>query len=382
MKKISILGSTGSVGTQALEVINQFPEKFSVCSLSTNSNTGLLKEQVEKFSPSTVCVFNEEKARELGKTIGREIKILAGKKGLCEIAGDESETVVSAIVGCAGLEPTLTALGKGKRVALANKEAVVAGGEILMEQSRSGGAEIIPVDSEHSAIFQSIRAGGEVKRLIITASGGPFRGANEATLEKITAAEALCHPTWKMGNKITIDSATMMNKAFEVIEARWLFNVPPEKISVWIHPQSIIHSIVEFVDGSLFCQMSEPDMRLPIAYALSHPGRLPLKTKPLNAGRLSGASFEEADMRKIPPLALALRALELGGTMPAVMSAANEEAVRYFLENRIKFKDIVRVVEIVMDGGGVEPADSVESILRADRLARKKAESVMAEMEK
>ncbi|WP_462137050.1 1-deoxy-D-xylulose-5-phosphate reductoisomerase [Candidatus Mycalebacterium sp.] len=373
MKKISILGSTGSIGRQALEVIECFPDRFEVCSLCAGSNIALLKEQIEKFSPSAVCVSDEEKARELEKTARGKTDIVFGKKGLCELAADESETVISAIVGVAGLEPTLAAVRKGKRIALANKEIIAAAGKIVMDEVRASGAEIVPVDSEHSAVFQSIRAGGKVRRLIITASGGPFRNAPQDTLEKVAPAQALAHPTWDMGDKITIDSATMMNKAFEVIEARWLFDVPPEKIGVWIHPQSIVHSIVEFEDGSAVCQMSEPDMRVPIAFALSYPERLALQTERLNPARLSQTSFEEADMRKIIPLALALRALDEEGTMPAVMNAANEEAVKFFLDNRIKFTDIVKIVETVMDGHNTSPAETVEQVLQADARAREEA---------
>ncbi len=378
MKKISILGSTGYIGRQALEVAGSFPGQFQVCSLSSGSNTGLLLEQAEKFSASAVCVADEEKAREAEKAAGGEIRVLSGKRGLCEIAGDDSETVVAAIVGSAGLEPTLAAIRAGKRVALANKEAVVAAGKFLTDEAERSGASIVPVDSEHSAVFQAIRAGGEVKRIVITASGGPFRNATPEQLGKVTAKQALRHPTWDMGDKITIDSATMMNKAFEIIEARWLFDIPPEKISVWIHPQSIVHSIVEFTDGSYVCQMSEPDMRVPIAYALSFPERLPLETSPLTPERLSACSFEEADAKKITPLALAFEALEKGGTAPAALSAANEEAVRLFLDNRIEFTDIVALARTVMRESGYEPADCVEAVAAADGAAREKVKSMVS----
>ncbi len=375
MKSVSVLGSTGSVGRQTLEVIERFPDRFRLCSLCADSNIGLLREQIEKFRPSAVCVGDEEKARELEKSAGGKTRIVSGKEGLCELAADESETVVSAIVGFAGLEPTLAALRRGKRVALANKEIIVAAGAIVMEESRRCGAEIVPVDSEHSAIYQSIRAGGKAEKLIITASGGPFRNTPKPMLEKVTAREALEHPTWSMGDKITIDSATMMNKAFEVIEARWLFDIKPENISVWIHPQSIVHSIAEFEDGSSVCQMSVPDMRIPIAYALSHPERLPLKTERLKARQLSDSTFEEADPERIPPLMLAREALENGGTMPAVMNAANEEAVRLFLSGSLGFTGIVETVKTVMDRHRVSAAESVEEIVRADLWARKEVES-------
>ncbi len=382
MKKISILGSTGSIGRQALEVIGRFPDRFAVSSLCADSRTDILKEQIEKFSPSAVCVSSEEKARELKKTAGNATEILSGKDGFCKLAADESQTVVSAMVGCAGLEPTLAAIRRGKRVALANKEIIVAAGPVVMDEARRHGAEIIPVDSEHSAIFQSIKAGGEIRRLIITASGGPFRNFSEKALAKVTAREALEHPTWKMGNKVTIDSATMMNKAFEVIEARWLFGIPREKISVWFHPQSVFHSIVEFTDGAAVCQMSEPDMRVPIAYALSYPERLTLESERLRPERLSQSSFEEASTDKTTPLALAHAALESGGTMPAIMNAANEEAVRLFLDNRINFTDIVKTVKTVMDAHISGHARSVEEILLADMRAREETRAIIAERKK
>ncbi len=382
MKKISIMGSTGSIGRQTLEVIEQFPDRFELCSLSADSNIGLLSRQMKKFSPSAVCVGNEEKARELKKLTGGKTKILSGGEGLCEMAADKSETVVSAIVGCAGLEPTLAALRCGKRVALANKEIVVAAGPIVMDEARRCGAEIIPVDSEHSAIFQSIRGGGAVRKLIITASGGPFRNTPGHLLENVGVREALEHPTWKMGDKITIDSATMMNKAFEVIEAHRLFDIPPENISVWIHPQSVIHSIVEFADGASVCQMSVPDMRIPIAYALSYPERMALKTERLEPRHLSDSTFEEALPEQNPPLELAHIAVESAGTMPAVMNAANEEAVRLFLNGRINFTGIVETVKTVMDGHRVSPAESVEQVLQADRWARREVESAIGTVKK
>ena len=382
MKKISILGSTGSIGRQALEIISRFPDRFAVSSLCADSRTDILKKQIEEFSPAAICVGSEEKARELKKTVRNTTEILFGKDGLCKLAADESQTVVSAIVGSAGLEPTLAAIRRGKRVALANKEIIVAAGRMVMDEARKYGAEIIPVDSEHSAIFQSIKAGGEVERLIITASGGPFRNITEEALGKVTVREALEHPTWEMGNKITIDSATMMNKAFEVIEARWIFDIPHEKISVWFHPQSIFHSIVEFADGAAVCQMSEPDMRVPIAYALSYPERLALETKRLKPERLSESSFEEATPDKTVPLALAHAALESGGTMPAVMNAANEEAVRLFLDNRINFTDIVKTVKTVMDAHSAVPAQSVEEILIVDMRAREEVRKIIEERKK
>lgn len=382
MTTVSVLGSTGSVGRQALEVIGMFPGRFTVTSLSAGSNTALLAEQIKKFSPSAVCVGTEEGAREIESAVNGRTRVLRGKDGLLEIARDGSGTVVSAIVGGAGLAPTLAAVRAGKRVALANKEAVVAAGELIMKEARKNGAEIAPVDSEHSAVFQSLRAGGEARRIVITASGGPFLNFSPERLRKVTARDALRHPTWDMGSKITVDSATLMNKAFEIIEARWLFDIPPEKIAVWIHPQSVVHSIVEFEDGSSVCQMSEPDMRVPIAYALSLPDRLPLGSPAVTARRMSGLSFEEADTGKIAPLALAFEALRAGGTAPAVMSAANEEAVRLFLENRIRFTDIVEVVAGVTRAHSPRPADGLTVIENAAAAAREEARTMAQELQK
>lgn len=380
MKAVSILGSTGSVGRQALEVIERFPDRFKVTSLSAGSNTGLLTEQMKKFSPSAVCVGTKEQAREVEAAAGGKTRVLCGREGLLEIARDESDTALCAIVGGAGLAPTLAAVRAGKRVALANKEAVVAAGGLIMDEARRSGAEIAPVDSEHSAVFQSLRAGGAARRIVITASGGPFRNFSEERLRNVTARDALRHPTWEMGEKITVDSATMMNKAFEIIEARWLFDIPPEKISVWIHPQSVVHSIVEFEDGSSVCQMSEPDMRVPIAYALSFPERLPLGSPTVTPERMGELSFEEADTGKTAALALGFEALRAGGTAPAAMSAANEEAVRLFLENRIKFTDIVEVAAAVTRAHKPLPADGLEVVEEAARRAAEQARSVASEL--
>ena len=382
MTAVSILGSTGSVGRQALEVIERFPDRFKVTSLSAGSNTGLLMEQMKKFSPSAVCVGSPERAREIEAAAGEKTRVLCGREGLTEIARDGSDTVLSAIVGGAGLAPTLAAVRAGKKVALANKEAVVAAGGLIMAEAKRSGAEIVPVDSEHSAVFQSLRAGGAARRIVITASGGPFWNFSEERLRGVTARDALCHPTWDMGDKITVDSATMMNKAFEIIEARWLFDVPPEKISVWIHPQSVVHSIVEFEDGSSVCQMSEPDMRVPIAYALSLPERLPLGSPAVTPERMGGLSFEEADTGKVAPLALGFEVMRAGGTAPAAMSAANEEAVRLFLENRIKFTDIVEVVTAVTRAHKPRPADGLEVIEDAARSAGEEARSVASKLHK
>ena len=382
MTGVSILGSTGSVGRQALEVIASFPDRFKVVSLSAGTNTELLKEQIKRFSPSAVCVSGESEAREIERAVSGNTKVLCGARGLIETAEDGSETVLAAIVGSAGLEPALAAVRAGKRVALANKEAVVAAGSLIMAEAARCGARIVPVDSEHSAVFQSLAAGGAVRRVIITASGGPFRNFSERRLRAVTPREALRHPTWEMGDKITVDSATMMNKAFEVIGARWLFDIPPEKISVWIHPQSVSHSVVEFEDGSCVCHMSEPDMRVPIAYALSLPERLPLCVRSLTPERFSELRFEEADMEKIVPLKLALDALSAGGTAPAAMSAANEEAVRLFLDNRIKFTDIVEVAASVLHSHKPRPADRLDAILEADSLARRDAVAASERLKK
>ncbi len=381
MKKVSILGSTGSIGTQTLEVISGFPEKFEVIALGAGSNIKLLGEQVKKFRPKLAVVKDEELSERLRKSIGPgPTEIIYGEEGYCEIATmDGADIVISSMVGSAGLRPTYAAIEAGKTVGLANKESLVVAGEVLTGAAKKSGSRILPIDSEHSAIFQALNGSPreEVKKLIITASGGPFRNTPAEELADVTVESALNHPTWKMGNKITIDSSTLINKGFEVIEARWLFDINVESISVWIHPQSIVHSMVEFIDGSMISQLSIPDMKIPIAYALSYPDRLPLDKAEAVPVDYSLLSFEDVDFSKFRGLGLAFDAIKEGGTMPAVLNAANEIAVNEFLNKKINYTDIVKIIEKVMEVHKRKDIFSIEDSLAADRWARSEAESLI-----
>ena len=382
MKRISILGSTGSIGRSTLSIVEKFPGRFRVVALAAGNNIDLLEKQVRRFSPSVVSVSGEAQAGLLKKRLdGLGVGIFAGVEGMVRVAAaDEADITVSAIVGTAGLVPTMAAIRAGKQVALANKEVLVTAGELVMAESRSRGAGILPVDSEHSAIFQCLQAGSnnEVRRLILTASGGPFRTWSRKDLEEVTPGQALKHPNWSMGKKITIDSATLMNKGLEVIEARWLFDVPPEKIRVLVHPQSIIHSMVEYQDGAVVAQLGMPDMKGPIAYALTYPERLADVSPDLDLARVGALTFEEPDTDRFPCLAYAFDALGEGGTMPAVLSAANEVAVGCFLEGKIGYGDIARVIRSTMDVHTPAPVRTVEDALTADLWARGEAERIIA----
>jgi len=383
LKNISLLGSTGSIGVQTLDVISQHSDKFNVLGLSAGRNIDLLRHQINKFKPSVVSVLAQEDALKLSKELsGKSIEVLYGSNGANEVATiDDVDMVVSAMVGASGLEPTLKAVNKGKDIALANKETLVIAGELITNQASKKNVKIIPVDSEHSAIFQVLSNSEKnfVKRIILTASGGPFLGFSEEELKKVTVESALNHPTWKMGEKITIDSATLMNKAFEIIEARWIFNMPQDKISVCIHPQSIIHSMVEFIDGSILSQMSIPDMRIPISYALSHPNRISLNIQDGNnlPKEFSNLSLENADEERFTALKLARKALENGGTLPAVMNGANEVAVNAFLNRKIKFIDILIIVEKVMNMHNNSSSVSYEAIKESDKWARNTTEQLL-----
>ncbi|MFN3330293.1 MAG: 1-deoxy-D-xylulose-5-phosphate reductoisomerase, partial [Pyrinomonadaceae bacterium] len=347
MKAVSILGSTGSIGCNTLRVI-EFLGDYRVVGLAAGSNVEKLADQVEKFRPEIVAVKNYECAKKLsGELEARGIlnhqpKILVGEEGLVKVATHEkAEIVVSATVGATGFVPTLRAIETGKRVALANKETLVMAGELMMQAAEKSGAEILPVDSEHNALHQCLRGEkkSEVKRLILTASGGPFRTKTKAEIERATVEEALNHPNWKMGDKITIDSATLMNKGLEVIEAHWLFGFDPERISVLIHPQSIVHSMIELIDGSVIAQLGVTDMKHAIQYALTFPERRPCCLEPLDFRKFSKLTFEEPDVERFPCLQLAYDALKVGGTMPAVMNAANEVAVQAFLDRKIRLTE-------------------------------------------
>ena len=379
MKSISILGSTGSIGCNTLKVVEHLQD-FRVVALGAGKNVEKLAEQIVKFQPELVACESEECAEELSRKLSDSKfqipKILVGEAGLIAVATHEkAETVVSATVGAVGFVPTLRALECGKRVALANKETLVMAGELMTKTARENNAEILPVDSEHNALHQCLRGESvkEVKRLILTASGGPFRTKSREEIENATIEQALNHPNWKMGDKITIDSATLMNKGLEVIEARWLFDFSADDISVIVHPQSVVHSMIEMVDGSVIAQLGVTDMKHAIQYALTFPKRQPGCLEPLDFRKFSTLTFEDPDFEKFPCLALAYQALKIGGTMPAVLNAANEIAVQAFLDNKIRLSDIPRIIESVMIEHEMQSASSLEAILAADKFARNRA---------
>jgi 1-deoxy-D-xylulose-5-phosphate reductoisomerase len=374
MKRLAILGSTGSVGVNTLEIVGRFREEFEVLALAAGTNLPLLREQIKAFKPRLVSVFDREHARALKEN---GLEVVYGKEGLMQAAAFPGvDLVVSAVVGSIGIRPLLAAIEAGTDVALANKESMVTAGEIIVKKAREKGAVILPVDSEHSAIFQALgnKMGGEgIKRIILTASGGPFYNMTAEALKKVTPREALAHPVWRMGPKISVDSATLMNKGLEVIEAHWFFHVPPERIEVVIHPQGVVHSLVEYVDSSIIAQLSIPDMRIPIAYALSYPQRLAIDLPVLNLRELNHLTFDPPDVEKFPSLKLAYEALETGGTLPAVLNAANEVAVEAFLQGRIGFDRIPAVVASTMHGHKPTPLREVNDVLEADQWAKEKA---------
>jgi len=373
-RRLAVLGSTGSIGTQTLEIAQLFPERLKIHSLAAGSNWELLAEQARTFQPEVVCIAEEALYTSLKDALsGTRTRVVSGMVGLCEIASEaDADVVVAAIVGAAGLRPTLAAVEAGKMVALANKETLVVAGALVERLAREHAATLIPVDSEHSAIFQCLvgEDAETVESITLTASGGPFRNRSADTFSAITKAEALNHPKWSMGAKITIDSATLMNKGLEVIEARWLFSLGPERINVVVHPQSIVHSFVTFVDGSVKAQLGVPDMKVPIQYALTFPNRWPAPHERIDWTALGSLDFEEPDFGRFPCLQLAFEALNQGGTAPAVLNAANEAAVELFLAEGIGFTDIPRLIERALseipNGGG----DDLESLRVADHAAR------------
>ena len=373
-KKIAILGSTGSIGQNALRVIEALGSDYEVVALTAHSSVELLAEQVAKFSPAYVGVTdgaNESGFRQAAT--GYKGKVLVGAESLVEIAGlDEVDTVITAIVGAAGLEAVLAAAEKGKTVAIANKEPLVIAGQLLMETAKENGATILPIDSEHCAIFQCLQAGrvDEVNKIILTASGGPFRTATLEDIQNATLEDALDHPTWDMGPKITVDSATMMNKALEVIEAVWLFGVDAEKIEVMVHPESIVHSMVEFVDGSVIAQMGPPDMALPIQYALTWPDRQKGITKHLKFDELGTLTFEKPNLEVFKALSLGFEVARSSGSLPVVFNAANEAAVGEFLAGRIKFATIIDIIEHCISEHRAKPSVSLDELLKSDAWAR------------
>ena len=391
MKRVSILGSTGSIGTQTLDVIREHSGDFLVMALTCGENVEKLCEQVREFGPSLAVTGNEEGAKVLSDFIekegltsnkGEKIEIKYGKEGILSAAEMDCDLVVNALMGMRGLVPTLGAIETGHDIAFANKETLVAGGEIVMEAVRRKGVKLLPVDSEHSAIFQCLVGGGKIKKILLTASGGPFRGWKKEDLEKVTPEMALKHPNWTMGKKITIDSATMMNKGLEVIEAKWLFDVDVNDIEVLVHPQSIIHSGVEFEDTAILVQMGTPDMKVPISVALGYPERLALSQPGLDFfGKGRNLTFEEPDMDNFRCLSLAIEASKRGGAYPAVMNGANEVLVDLFLREKIGFMDIPRIIERVMNEYIEEKNETLtlEAVLKADEWAREKAEEYAQE---
>jgi len=381
MKRLSVLGSTGSIGVNTLYIVSQFPERFEVVSLSAGRNTELLKRQILQFRPKIVSVLNKELSEALRRELPNvPVEIVHGVEGLIQVATHpEVDQVVSAIVGAVGLIPTLSAIKTGKPIALANKESLVMAGKIMMEEAKRNHVQVLPVDSEHSAIFQALlgHQREDVHRLILTASGGPFQNSPLSRLHEVTVKEALNHPRWAMGKKITIDSASLMNKGLEVIEAHWLFDIPVEKIVVLIHPQSVVHSMVEYVDGSIVAQMGITDMKIPISYALSFPERLNLNLPSLDLSRSEALTFSPPDLQKFPCLRLAYQSIQIGETMPAILNAANEVAVSAFLEGSLKFTEIPLLLQRVMEEHEVKPVHTIEDILKADHWARERARAFL-----
>ena len=412
MKRVLILGSTGSIGTQALEIIGNNKDKFKAVGLTCRSRLDDLVEQIREFEPESVCVGSAEDADRLSRIVKEEmpglsgLEIFYGDSGLVEIARTDCDIVLNALMGISGLAPTYEAISLGRDIALANKETLVAGGEIITELCKEKGVKLLPVDSEHSAIFQCLEGNGgsacgrayaepdknevhrDIRRILLTASGGPFRGRTIDEMRNVTIEQALNHPNWSMGSKITIDSATMMNKGLEVIEARWLFDIPADKIDVHVHPESIVHSMVEFMDGSVIAQMGLPDMKIPIGLALDYPSRLNLLQEFSGSNRTTDGSldfftkganltFEKADRKTFKCLDIAYAAINEGGSAPIIMNGANEELVAMFLAGKIGFTDIAGTIEIVMNDVPNTKPQTVEEILEIDRLARAKVRDII-----
>lgn len=379
-RHIAILGSTGSIGRQALDVVRQHKDRFEVELLTANNSSELLIRQALEFMPANVVICNESKYQEVADALQpHDIKVFTGMDSVCALVRSEDiDIVLTALVGFSGLRPTVSAIEAGKIIALANKETLVAGGSVVMALAKKHNAPILPVDSEHSAIFQCLMgaAGNPLTRIHLTASGGPFRTWTKEEIAAVTRKEALKHPQWKMGAKITIDSATMMNKGFEMIEAKWLFDTEPEKINIVVHPQSIIHSMVEFADGAVIAQMGHPDMREPIQYALSFPERLTLDNKKLDFAELGSLTFEKPDLDKFPCLALAFEAIGRGGNIPCAMNAANEAAVAAFLQDRIRFYDIPDIISSCMAGVEFVGAPGIDELISMNDEVYRKAEEL------
>lgn len=381
MKKIVILGSTGSIGTNTLDIVDRFPGEFQVVGLTAGANDEKLEEQIRRYKPAFVALSNTSAAAKLrDRCRDLSVDILSGMDGVAEVARTpDAELVISAIVGGAGLVPTLAAIRSGKHVALANKEPMVMAGKLMQEEARKHGVRIFPVDSEHSAIFQSLEGHRreDVRRLILTASGGPLWDFSCQQLQNVKPERALQHPNWKMGAKITIDSATLMNKGLEVVEARWLFDIEASRIDVLIHRESIIHSLVEYEDRSIIAQLGLPDMRTPISYAMRYPERMPLDLPSLDLAAIGKLTFFTPDHDRFPCLNLGYEALRIGGTMPATLNAANEVAVEAYLQEGIRFTDIAEVIRSTMEAHAPQEVESISDALEADRWAREKAEALV-----
>jgi len=376
MKNVVLLGSTGSIGTSTVKVAEDLPDRIRLLGLAAGNNAERLLEQARKHRPEAISINNPEKARDLGKFFGAATQVYSGDEGLIKLATlPSADIVLIAIVGTAGLKPALAAIRAGKDIAVASKEILVMAGEIVMSEARKHGVRVLAVDSEHSAIFQCLdgKPSSSVRKLWLTASGGPFRNTPKEEFPNITVERALKHPSWVMGKKITIDSATLFNKGLEMIEARWLFDIGMERVGVLVHPQSIVHSMVEFVDGALLAQLSTPDMCLPIQYALTYPDRAPSERVQTNFAKLGNLTFEEPDAERFPALKLARRAGEVGGTLPAVLNAANEVAVEAFVNRKINFPQITEIVRRTMDAHKVVSHPTLEQILEADAWARREA---------
>ena len=385
-KKVVVLGSTGSIGRSALQVLEYFKDRFEVLGLSAHSNVELFRKQIRRFKPKIAVSTQKETYEKIKKEFsGSKVKINYGIDDISQMVSlPEADVVINAIVGSAGLLPSFYALQAGKTLALANKESLVMAGEILTSLARKNKVEILPVDSEHSAIKQCLFAGkkGEVKKLILTASGGPFYSSKRKDFSRITVSQALSHPTWEMGKKITVDSATLMNKGLELIEAHWLFDIPASQIRIMIHPQSIVHSLVEFVDGSIIAQMSKPDMKIPLQYALLYPERMETNENFLDLTQAGNLTFSEPDLRKFPGLKLCYFALETGGTAPCVLNAANEVAVEAFINRKLSFDKIPLVVRKVLSSHKVKQNPGLEDILEADRCAKEESNRLIQRMKK
>ena len=378
-KRICILGSTGSIGTQALQVIEEHSDLYEAYVLTAYNNADLIIEQARKFNPEAVVIANENNYQKVQDALSDlPIKVYSGAKALCDVVQDQNvDIVLASMVGFAGLEPTIAAIKAKKVIALANKETLVVAGGLITKLAHEYQVPILPVDSEHSAIFQCLEPGNKIDKILLTCSGGPFRKFNEEQLKTVTKADALAHPTWNMGAKITIDSATLMNKGFEVIEAKWLFGVKPEQIQVVVHPQSVIHSAVQFEDGAVKAQLGVPDMRLPIQYAFSYPKRLTLTSDRLDLFKMQSLTFEEPDTKRFPCLALAYEALRQGGNMPCIVNAANEIVNRAFIEDKIPYTRISEIIEKTMQNVAFNTVDTLENYLATDKEARAFAASLI-----